>query len=189
MDGELMLDPAARRHWLLTKAMEAAPLGEALALAQAAEDFISGTAAQTGDRTPAEATGAPSFGSGPEAEATRLRLLNALPVTNNQPPIKGDQPLKMTEALAGLSSLASIDEVILYLQRGGEVIAADESVDGLLVRANLKRMEQGFPPFTLLPTPPAKAVRQDKPEKVVLPRLPPRRERDEWARRVVASPV
>jgi hypothetical protein len=184
MNVQLMLDQASRRHWLLTKAMETAPLGDALALAQAAEDFISGTAAQTGDRTSAEAIGAPPFGSGLEAEATQLRLLSALPVTNNQSRIKGEQPLKMTEALAGLSSLAAIDDVILYLRQGGEVIAEDESVDGLLVRANLKRMEQGLPPFTLLPTPPTKATRQPGP--VTSPRLPSGRERAEWARRVVA---
>jgi hypothetical protein len=189
MNVQLMLDPASRRHWLLTKAMEVAPLGEALALAQAAEDFISGTAAQTGDRTSAEAIGATTFGSGPEAEATQRILLSALPVANNQPPIRGEQPLKMTEALAGLSSLAAIDDVILYLRQGGEVIGEDESADGLLVRANLKRMEQGLPPFALLPARPTKTVRQDKPEKVTPPRLPSRRERDEWARRVVASPV
>jgi hypothetical protein len=45
-----MLDLASRRRWLLTKALEIAPFGEALALAQAAEDFISWTGARTGDR-------------------------------------------------------------------------------------------------------------------------------------------
>ena len=33
-------DPARRRYWLLAKALEAAPLGEALALAKAAEAFL-----------------------------------------------------------------------------------------------------------------------------------------------------
>lgn len=37
-------DPARRRYWLLTKALEAAPLGEALALAKAAEAFLTGRA-------------------------------------------------------------------------------------------------------------------------------------------------
>jgi len=37
-------DPARRRCWLLAKALEASPLGEALALAKAAEAFLTGCA-------------------------------------------------------------------------------------------------------------------------------------------------
>jgi hypothetical protein len=186
MDDELMLDPAARRHWLLTKALEMAPLGEALVLAQAAEDFISGTAAGTDARPSSGVMPAPTSGAGPEAEATQLTLLSALPVRNNKQPVKNDQPLVMTEAFAGLSSLASIDDVILYLRQRGEVFAEDERADKLLVRANLKRTEQGLPPFALLPIPTTKAIRRDNPEKVTLPRPPSKRERAEWARRLVA---
>jgi hypothetical protein len=184
MNVQLMLDPASRRHWLLTKALEIAPLGEALVLAQAAEDFISGAPAGTDDRPSSEVMQAPSFGAGPEAKTTQLKLLSVLPVGSNQLPSKGDQPLKMTEALAGLSSLASIDDVTLYQRQRGEVFAEDESADELLIRANLKRTEQGLPPFALLPTPPTKATRQLGP--VTSPRPPSGRERAEWARRVVA---
>jgi hypothetical protein len=35
-------DPARRRFWLLTKALEGAPLREALALAKGAEAFVTG---------------------------------------------------------------------------------------------------------------------------------------------------
>jgi hypothetical protein len=35
-------EPPRRRWWLLSKALEAAPLDEALRLAQAAEDFLTG---------------------------------------------------------------------------------------------------------------------------------------------------
>jgi hypothetical protein len=186
MDDELMLNPASRRRWLLTKALEIAPLGQALALAQAAEDFISGTAARTDDGTsPEVATSAPTFGAGPEAQASPLGLLGAVPVSNDQP-VKNHRPLVTSEALAGLNSIASIDDVILYLRRGGEVFADNESADELLVRANLKRSEQGLPPFALLPTPPAKTVPRDRPEKVVSPRPLSRRERADWARSVVA---
>jgi hypothetical protein len=189
MDDELMLNPASRRHWLLAKALEAARLDEALALAQAAEDFISGTAARTDDRTSSAVMGsAPTFGTEPEAQPSPLGLLNVLPVSNDQP-VKNDRPLVTTEALAGLSSLASIEDVILYLRRGGEVFADDESADELLARANGKRAEQGFPPFALLPTPPTKTTAREKPERVALPRPPSRRERAEWARSVVALPA
>jgi hypothetical protein len=180
LDDELVLDPASRRRWLLTKALETAPLGEALALAQAAEDFLSGTAARTTDHASFEVMGPPTFGAGPEAEATQPKPLSAVAGKN-------DRPLKMTEALAGLSSLAAIDDVILYLQQGDEVFAEDESADELLIRANLKRVEQGLPPFALLPTPPAKA--RDKPEKVTVPRPPSGRERAEWARSVLGLPA
>ena len=73
MDDQLMLDPAYRRRWLLTKAMEIAPLGEALALAQAAEDFISGTAARTGDRAAHKEIRATIFRPGPKPEETQQR--------------------------------------------------------------------------------------------------------------------
>jgi hypothetical protein len=126
---------------------------------------------------------------GPEAEATQLKSSSALPVGGNQPPGKNDQPLIMAEALAGLNSLASIDDLIRYLRQSGEVFAQDETADELLVRDNLKRIEQGLPPFALLPTSPTKAVRQDKPEKVTLPRPPSARDRAEWARSAVALPA
>jgi hypothetical protein len=51
MDNQLLLDPASRRRWLLTKALEIAPFGDALGLAQAAEDFIFWAGARTADRT------------------------------------------------------------------------------------------------------------------------------------------
>lgn len=41
---DVLGDPARRRCWLLAKALEAAPLGEALALAKAAEAFLTGCA-------------------------------------------------------------------------------------------------------------------------------------------------
>jgi len=43
MDGAGLFDePPRRRWWLLSKALESAPLNEALKLAQAAEDFVVG---------------------------------------------------------------------------------------------------------------------------------------------------
>jgi hypothetical protein len=186
MDEQLMLDPASRRRWLLRKALETAPLGEALALAQAAEGFISGMVVRTSDRTSSEVMKAPAVGTGAglEGEAIQLMSLNAVTVSNDQPPFKNDQPLTTTEALEGLSSLVSLDDVIRYLQEGGD-LAGDESADNLLSRANLRRLEQRLPPFALLPTPSIEAIRQDKPKKV-LPRPTSARARAEWARSVVA---
>jgi hypothetical protein len=188
LDDELMLDPMGRRRWLLTKALEIAPLGEALALAQAAEDFISGTAARTGDCPPFEMTQAPAFAVEPKALVTRPKSFSGLPVGSNQPPSKDHQPLMMTtEALADLRSLASIDDVILYLRQGDEFFAEDGSADELLGRANVKRVEQGLPPFALLPTPPANTMRQ--PGKVISPRRLSARESAEWAKSAIVLPA
>jgi hypothetical protein len=191
MDDQLMLDPASRRRWLLAQAQEIAPLGEALALAQAAEEFISGTAASIGDRTSAEAKGIPNFGTGagPEAEATQLELLNTLSIGSNQRPFTNDQPLTTTETLDGLNSLVSLDDLIRYLREGGEVFAEDESADTLLTRANLKRMEQRLPSFALLPTHSTKVTRPDRAEKTAPPRPTLARARAEWAGSVFALPA
>lgn len=188
MDDQLMLDPASRRRWLLTQALEIAPLGEALVLAQAAEDFISGTAASTGDRTSTEVKRTPNFGTGagPEAKATQLQLLSALSLGGNQSPFTNDQPLTTMDALEGLNSLVSLDDLIRYLREGGDVFADDESAEALLTRANIKRMEQRLPFFALLPTPSTKATRPERLEKVASPRPTSARARAEWARSVVA---
>jgi hypothetical protein len=182
MDDQLMRDPAIRRRWLLTKALEIAPLGEALAMAQAAEDFISGTAAYIADRTASKVMQAPTFGSGPKHEETRHQLSTDLVI--NAWPMVG------AEALVGLSSFAMIDDVTHYLRQSGEVFTEHESADELLVRANLKRAEQRLPLFVLLPgVPPTKTAIRDKPDrtdKAAGPRLPTARERAEWARRIVA---
>jgi hypothetical protein len=45
----VLRDTTQRRIWLLTKALENAPLAEALILAQAAEDFVTTAADGTGD--------------------------------------------------------------------------------------------------------------------------------------------
>jgi hypothetical protein len=159
--------------------MEIAPLGEALALAQAAEDFISGTAARTGDRAAHKEIRATIFRPGPKPEETQ-QSLTALAIDARQ--------MAGAEALAGLSSLVAFDDMIDYLRQRGEVFAEDESPDELLVRANLKRAAQGLPPFALLPGTRSKAATRDKPsraERIARPRPPTGRERAEWARRVV----
>ena len=101
----------------------------------------------------------------------------------------------ITEALAGLTSLASIDDVILYLRRHGDVALAEtESADELLARANLKRAEHGLPPFALFPTAPQGAAQQDKVKNVTAPRpaVPPplnARARAALAQRLISLPA
>jgi hypothetical protein len=185
MDGQSILDlsimdPGRRRRWLFSKALENAPLAEALSLAQAAEDFLSRKAQETADRMP-DQTPATGFELKPEPLAeTPLRTLVTPEVRNG----------KLSEALEGLSSLASMDDVIRYLRQCDEDVTAEtDSADELLTRANRKRTSQGLPPFALLPVSPTQATRPDKPRQekgLAPPRPPTARERAEWARRVVA---
>jgi hypothetical protein len=172
MGGQSMLelsplhDPTGRRRWLLVKALENTPFAEALALAQAAEDFLAGRAQRTAERAP--------------EPARRTAATPKLP----------DE--KRFGVLDGLSSLVSLDEVVRYLRQCDENIDVDTgNAEELLARANLKRTDQGLPLFALLPGIPAQAKQQDKPErvkKVALPRPASARERAEWARHVISLP-
>jgi hypothetical protein len=178
-----MLDPAGRRHWLLTKALEHASLGEALSLAQAAEDFLAGKAQGTADRLPKQ-TPTAAFEPKPGVSEETLLQTSTIPAVWND---------KLSEAVEGLSSLVSMDDVVRYLRQCDEEVALEaDNADELLARANHKRRSQGLPLFELLPVAPAQAARQDKPgraERIAPPRPLSARERAEWARRVVALPA
>jgi len=182
-----MLDPVRRRNWLFAKALETVPLSEALALAQAAEAFITATMEQS-----LGVTSAPPFEIPPTTDKPPQRAVPTFAVQN-------DQPLATTEALAELTSLASIDDVIRYLRQCGDVVLDEtEGADELLALANLKRAEKGLPPFTLLPAAPGKAAQRGKADQaknvaVPSPSAAPRslnaRERAELARNVIAMPA
>jgi hypothetical protein len=159
-------------------------MSEALAFAEAAEAFITGTMEQSLEVTPA-----PPFEIPPKPEKPQQKTGPTLAAQNNR-------PLVTIEVLAGLTSLVSIEDVILYLQQGGGVAPAETgSADELLARANLKRAEQGLPPFTLLPASPSQTAQQgmaDRAKNVTAlrppaaPRPPNARERAELARHVIA---
>ncbi|HEY7427269.1 MAG TPA: hypothetical protein VH682_23745 [Gemmataceae bacterium] len=163
-----MLDPADRRRWLLAKALETASLAEALSLVQAAEDFLLGNPQEAIDRLP-----------GPAPTATPSHMPTAFEMGNQS-----------SEALEGLTSLVSIDDVIRYLRRCDEDVASEtDNAEALLARANHKRRNQGLPSFVLLSAVPTQAPQPAKPvraKEVAPPRPPTARERAEWARRAVA---
>jgi hypothetical protein len=184
MDGDptldpLMLAPADRRRWLLTKALESASLTEALSLAQAAEDFISGTPQEAID----DLSELVPTGSFKPQSGTLEATPSCTPTTFGM----GNQS---SEALEGLTSLVSLDDVIRYLRQCDEDVASEtDNADELLARANRKRRSQGLPSFVLLPATPTPATRPAKPvraKEVAPPRPPTARERAEWARRAVA---
>ena len=180
MDGQSTLDlhllePADRRRWLLNKALETASLPEALSLAQAAEAFLSGKASGTLDPLP---------------KVTPVVVSNLKPGAIGRTPITPE--VRNPEALEGLSSLVSMDDVVRYLQQCGEgTVSETENANELLARANCNRASQGLPPFALLPAVSTQASphKPDQPKKVAPPRLPNARERAEWARRVAALPA
>jgi hypothetical protein len=181
-----MRDPARRRRWLLAKALETNALVDALALAQAVEEFISGKAERYGDDPASGVVPTSIFEVQPDPEGRRKKM----PITSS---VQNDQPTMMAAALVGLTSLASLDDVILYLRQNDEaVLSESENADELLARANLMRQVQGLPPFALLPTHLSESARQDKIDRVekVRPLRPPSaRERAEWARGVIALPA
>jgi hypothetical protein len=187
MDGNttvdaLMLDPADRRRWLLIKALENASLAEALSLVQAAEDFLSGTHQEAIDRL---SQFAPTGSFKPQS--------GTLEATPPSTPTTFEMENKNSEALEGLTSLVSIDDVIRYLRQcDADVVSDTDHADALLARANHKRRSQGLPSFVLLPVAPTQATRPAKParaKEVAPPRPPTARERAEWARRAVALPA
>jgi hypothetical protein len=179
MDGDptldaLMQDPADRRRWLFTKALETASLAEALALAQAAEDFISGTVQETVHHAPKDFEPKPGV-------AVRMPL---------QTLVTPEVASESAEVLEGLSSLVSIEDVVRYLKQCGEDVSETDNADELVARANRKRMSQRLPPFALLPlAPAAQPAKPDREKKVASPRPLTARERAEWARRTVAGGV
>src|SRR6185312_12460303 len=92
----LLNDPSYRRHWLLTKALEEnVPLAKALQLAQAAEEFLLGTASRT-------------------AASDWLHQSEAVPSHENK------EITTTPGAFDTLSSLVSIEDLVRYLGQSGE---------------------------------------------------------------------
>lgn len=181
-DTDILLnDPGYRRRWLLSKALEGGvPLAKALQLAQAAEEFLMGTASRT---TPSD----------------WLKQLEGVR------PIEERKELTSAPGtFDALSSVVSIDDVVRYLGESGETVvpetgdkflingSSSENVDELVTRANRIRTQQGLPRFALLSRASSdKTVERDKPApagKAASKRPPSARERAEWARQVLAFP-
>jgi hypothetical protein len=178
-DANILLnDPGYRRRWLLTKALEEnVPLAKALQLAQAAEEFLMGTASRI---TTSDWVG--------QSEASRPS-----DETREITPIPG--------AFDAFSSVVSIDELVRYLEQSGQVVVRETSgkflVDGcggenteeLLARANRIRAQEGLPCFALLSdVNTSKAGERGKSllaGKAAPKRPPSSRERAEWARQVI----
>jgi hypothetical protein len=182
-DTNILLNgPGDRRRWLLTKALEEnIPLAKALQLAQAAEEFLTGSAS---------GITASDWGSHLEVAPS------------------GGEYKEITVRPGGfdaLSSIVSLDDLLRYLRQSGENVVPEtggkflvggcftESAEELLVRANRKRREQGLPNFVLLSDANAgKAAEREKSAVVAKPgpkRPPSAAERAEWARRALDLPA
>lgn len=185
-DNDVLLnDPGYRRGWLLSKALEGnIPLSKALQLAQAAEEFLTGTASRT----------------------TTSDWLSQLQVA--RPRDEGsdarDEIAATSGAFDGLSSLVTLDDVVRYLRDNGETVVPEtgdkflvngcssENTGELLDRANRMRTREKLPRFALLPRLNTdKTVTRDKSPavgKATVKRPPSARERAEWVRQALAFP-
>ena len=144
-DEHIGHDPARRRWWLLTKALERAPLAEALRLARAAEEFIDGVG--LGELAPAVALiephpsalqvartdmTVPVAPSDPSDDAPASPQSDAEPEPHLAParnvsadaarPMTGDQDAPPPGSSDALVVLAGVDDVVRYLRRRDEVV-------------------------------------------------------------------
>ena len=144
---DLFDDPVSRRWWLLNRALESAPLAEALQWARAVEDFLrghsdEGISAANGRRPPdrRDASAAAPVGSIGSAGQTAGFV-------------------SFTDEFA---VLASADDVVRFLsQRGNTVVREGEAyrvdgkvredIDQLTERANRIRAHSALPLFQLMP--------------------------------------
>jgi hypothetical protein len=178
MNLESLFDqPEHRRFWLLSKALESAPLDEAIELARAADQFIGGAPSRfrrpvsqpeinldREHRDLSADTVATDADAETEVETTSPEV-SAPPADLG--PIDGHNWSDGEARGAsdpGLSALASTDDVVRYLrQRDDVVVAAGEGIfllngrfrltaDELLARANRMRGRDGKPPFQIAPS-------------------------------------
>jgi hypothetical protein len=172
--SSLFDDLPRRRLWLLSKALEAVPLKEALQLAQAAQDFLDGASPSDVDlaispRDPGRLALPHDDTAIPLAPADRLGEAAALPAIEPAPLPSGVARAETSDtqeapfASTGLVVLAGPDDVVRYLRRADDVVVATddgaymvngrfrESLEELVKRANRIRTRQRQPLFQLMP--------------------------------------
>jgi hypothetical protein len=172
--SSLFDDLPRRRLWLLSKALEAVPLKEALQLAQAAQDFLDGASPSDVDlaispRDPGRLA-LPHYDTAiPLASADRLDDAGA--VTVIEPALlpsgaafaETSDTQEAPRAPTGLVVLAGPDDVVRYLRRADDAIVPTqdgeymvngrfrESLEELVKRANRIRARHRQPLFQLMP--------------------------------------
>jgi hypothetical protein len=156
-DAERLLkNPGNRRAWLLSKALEDYPLPIALELAQAAEAFVAGDPFESRDTA-----GMPLGLKGAKAVGRLLPATSEPPVTISDGGELADRGWQLSDN-AGLTVLASIEDIIQYLKQHDDIAVAKDHVfvvngrvketfEELLARANRTRERQRLPAYTLLP--------------------------------------
>jgi hypothetical protein len=167
-------DEPSWRLWLLSKALEAVPLKEALQLAQAAQDFLDGAPPSVFNPTnsqPDLTQLAPALPQDdiPVADADRLGDAGAVTAIEPAPLPSGVARAETSDtqeapfASTGLVVLAGPDDVVRYLRRADDVVVATddgaymvngrfrESLEELVKRANRIRTRQRQPLFQLMP--------------------------------------
>jgi hypothetical protein len=164
-----LFDEPSRRLWLLSKALEAVPLKEALQLAQAAQDFLDG--ASPSDVSPSYKPHLVQLAPGniPVASADRLGEVVAVatvepaPLPSEAAPAEASGIQEAPFASTGPIVWAGPDDVVRYLRRADDVVVATddgaymvngrfrENLEELVKRANRMRTRQRQPLFQLMP--------------------------------------
>jgi hypothetical protein len=167
MDLEVIFkEPERRRWWLLTKALENAPLEDAVKLARAADQFL-----VSGRGDILTIVGDPG-GNHPHDDPVAAGLAHSFTLdhpagsddaeADAEEDAVSDDAASSVEA-ADLAVLATIDDVVRYLRQRDDVVVPESDgqllvngrfrlgPDELVERANRMRKRQGKPPFQCLP--------------------------------------
>jgi hypothetical protein len=173
LNDDLLNDPARRRLWLIHKGLEHGPLTEALVLARAAEEFLTGgpgefTPAMTRPELPLVSVDhrdiSPAAPSLSEVEQTQKsapvdRIAGASPDADDLQVGDGVP----SAAFDALVSVAGVDDVVRYLRQRDDVVVRTgdggylvngrfrETLEALVERANRIRARHRLPQFVLLP--------------------------------------
>ena len=166
MNIDTLSQPIFRRWWLLGKALEAAPLDEALKLARAADEFLRGGAHVIARAASALPIAPTSLGT----EFPALPPANpcpaiAKPVAETASPVEPEtfvtDGAREAETITGSVKLASIEDVVRYLRQRDDTVVQPEagifvvngrfrmSADDLASRANRMRTRDQKPAFQL----------------------------------------
>jgi hypothetical protein len=188
-DTERLYDnPDSRRAWLLSKALDDYPLLKALEIAQLAERFLSGD--------PSESRGVTEiFSRLDAARAVELPAIGETPVAVSNG-IGIEDARRRSADRMDLIVMASIDDITRYLGQHGDLITStgnlfvvngqsEVTLDELLARANRMRVQQDMPTYELLPAALIAAAKKAEPRPPKPPQPPCRKEREQWARRVM----
>ena len=162
-EESLFNEPVRRRLWLINKALENAPLAEALALAQVAEAFLAGTPFGKSPAAPIVSAVDPL--TSPQSEVEHPSSLppfdsviasssgNSDGQVDNTPSAPFDASISPVSAHDVVRYLRQRDDVVVPIGDGAFLVNGRfrETLGQLVERANRMRARQHLPRFGVLP--------------------------------------